>query len=52
MNGKKAALYLLGAIILAAILVTIAMQVFFRTYEPKNPGEMSFEVQVNENAER
>lgn len=34
MGGKKAALLLVGIILLAALAVTIAMQIFFATYEP------------------
>ncbi len=51
MNGKRAALYLLGVILLACILVTIAIQIFFATYEPKNQSEMSSSVQVNDSFE-
>lgn len=40
MNGKKVAIYFVGFIILVCILIVIAMQIFFNTYEPKtNNGE-------------
>lgn len=51
MNGKKAAIYLVGIILLACILVTIVIQVFFATYEPKNASEVSSDVEVNNHVE-
>ncbi|QCR34027.1 hypothetical protein [Lysinibacillus sp. SGAir0095] len=40
MNGKKVAIYFVGFIILVCILIVVAMQIFFNTYEPKtNNGE-------------
>ena len=35
MNGKKAAITLIGIILLVSLLVVIAIKVFFATYEPK-----------------
>jgi len=35
MNGKKVAIYFVGFIILVCILIVVAMQIFFHTYEPK-----------------
>ena len=40
MNGKKVAIYFVGFIVLVCILIVVAMQIFFNTYEPKtNNGE-------------
>ncbi len=35
MSGKKAAITLIGIILLASLLVVIAIKLFFVTYEPK-----------------
>ena len=39
MNGKKVAIYFVGFIILVCILIVVAMQIFFKTYEPKTNNE-------------
>lgn len=36
MNGKKAAIILVGIIAIAVILVVTAMLIFFSVYEPKD----------------
>lgn len=35
MSGKKAAISLVSFVLVAVILIVIAFQVFFATYEPK-----------------
>lgn len=35
MNGKKVAIYFVGFIVVVCLLIVIAMQIFFDTYEPK-----------------
>lgn len=35
MNGKKVAIYFVGAIVLVCILIVISIQIFYATYEPK-----------------
>lgn len=39
MNGKKVAIYFVGFIILVCVLIVVAMQIFFKTYEPKTNNE-------------
>ncbi|SOC41970.1 hypothetical protein [Ureibacillus acetophenoni] len=44
MNGKKAAITVVSILVIAIILILIAFQVFFATYEPKKTmNEQSFE---------
>lgn len=35
MDGKKVALIFIGIILIVAVIIVIAMQVFFAIYEPK-----------------
>ena len=39
MNGKKVAIYFVGFIVLVCVLIVVAMQIFFNTYEPKTNNE-------------
>lgn len=41
MNGKKAAIILIGIIVLSALAAAIAIQLFFATYEPKEANGTS-----------
>lgn len=36
---KKVAIYFVGFIILVCVLIVVAMQIFFKTYEPKTNNE-------------
>ncbi|NLY79214.1 MAG: hypothetical protein GX072_04765 [Lysinibacillus sp.] len=46
MDGKKAAIILIGIIAVVSILVVIAISYFFSTYEPKN--ENAHQIQLIE----
>ncbi|MBD8026539.1 hypothetical protein H9636_07715 [Ureibacillus sp. Re31] len=35
MSGKKVAIYFVAFIVVICLLIVIAMQIFFATYEPK-----------------
>lgn len=48
MNGKKAAITLIGIILLVSLLVVIAIKVFFATYEPKQIEETAKYTQASE----
>lgn len=39
MSGKKAAITLIGIVLLVCLLIFIAIKLFFATYEPKQPEE-------------
>lgn len=48
MSGKKAAISLVSFMVVAIILIVIAFQVFFATYEPKKTiNEQSYELIEN-----
>lgn len=39
MNGKKAAFLFVGFVVLVVIAVVVTFQIFFATFEPKNPED-------------
>lgn len=51
MSGKKAAITVVSIIVIAVILIVIAFQVFFASYEPKKSiNEQSFELSEEKSA--
>ncbi len=49
MSGKKAAITVVSILVIAVILIVIAFQVFFATYEPKKSiNEQSFDFELIE----
>lgn len=51
MSGKKVAIYFVAFIVVICLLIVIAMQIFFATYEPKKNttiNESSLITPVNE----